>query len=599
MVSLNDGSAPSTLGRYELLMPIAQGGMAVVWTARMRGTRGFQKIVAIKSMLPSLSDDPQFEKMFLAEAELASRIRHPNVCEILDLGEESGTLYIAMEWVDGEPLSAINKAARKAGTGIPLAVSTRVALAAAQGLHAAHELRGDDGELVHLVHRDVSPQNILVTYDGVVKIVDFGVAKATGTAEDTHTQAGQVKGKVPFMSPEQAIGRVVDRRTDVFALGIVLYQLVTGRHPFRGDNDMVTMQNICDRSPVAPPSSIIAGCPPALNAAIVQALEKEPDKRFQTMADFARALERALTELSTSNEAQDVGEFVRSVIGDRGDKRRSMIKEALRSQDRGELSGIESRTSVSRISRALIDPALAAEARASLAPPSGPVSTPAPRSPLPPLPIPPSGPVSTPAPRSPLPPLPIPPPQRAMTLANVAALSPSAVPRPLPPPTPPPRMRSDPPAAPERASRPSSPLSPVADLSTAGTAMPSPESAPIVAEAKPGRRGATIAIAATLALGVVLGVVVFSRSAPAPTAAAQAPAPAESAALAEPAPPPPASTAPSAAAPAPVPAAIDVDSLPEANDDKHAGSSTGGARPRASGAARSKAPLPRITDPGF
>src|SRR5262245_22105803 len=188
--------------------------MAVVWAARMKGTRGFQKIVAVKSMLPSLSEDPQFEEMFLAEAELASRIKHPHVCEILDLGEQEGTLYIVMEWVDGEPLSAIQKAARLKG-GVPVYVAARIGFAAAMGLHAAHEIKNDDGELVGLVHRDVSPQNILVTYDGVVKIVDFGVAKATA-ADNGMTRAGQVKGKVPFMSPEQALGKTVDRRTDVF-----------------------------------------------------------------------------------------------------------------------------------------------------------------------------------------------------------------------------------------------------------------------------------------------------------------------------------------------------------------------------------------------
>ena len=205
MAGVGDIRAGHSVGRYEPLSPIAPRGMALDWGARIGGARGFQKIVAIKSMLPALSDDQQFEDMFLAEAGLASRIRHPNVCEILDLGEEAGTLYIVMEWVDGEPLSALNKAARKSG-GMPLSVATRVILQAATGLHAAHELKDEEGVLVGVVHRDVSPQNILVTYDGVDKIVDFGVAKAAAHAEESHTKAGQVKGKVPFMSPEQAMG---------------------------------------------------------------------------------------------------------------------------------------------------------------------------------------------------------------------------------------------------------------------------------------------------------------------------------------------------------------------------------------------------------
>src|SRR5689334_13065299 len=155
--------AGDTLGRYELLVPIAQGGMAVVWAARMKGTRGFQKIVAVKSMLPSLSSDPQFEQMFLAEAGVAARIKHPNVCEIFDLGEQDGNLYIVMEWVDGESLSSIHKTARAKGRPMPPSIVARVIKDAALGLHAAHEVKDDADKLVGLVHRDVSPQNILVT----------------------------------------------------------------------------------------------------------------------------------------------------------------------------------------------------------------------------------------------------------------------------------------------------------------------------------------------------------------------------------------------------------------------------------------------------
>jgi serine/threonine-protein kinase len=332
MKSLGDVGAGHTLGRYELLVPIAQGGMAVVWAARMKGTRGFQKTVAIKCMLPALSEDAQFEEMFLAEAEVAARIRHPNVCEILDLGEEDGILYIVMEWVDGEPLSTLQKAARTKG-GVPIPVATRIALHAAAGLHAAHELQDDAGELVGLVHRDVSPQNILVTYDGVVKIVDFGVAKATSQAEGTHTRAGQVKGKIPFMSPEQAIGRPVDRRTDVFALGIVLYQILVGKHPFRGDNDMATLHAIVDEKPVPTVKSLVPACPESLSAAVAQALEKNVDKRFATMAELARALEKSLAEMTAAGEEHDVGAFVRSVLGERAERRRAALKDALRTAD--------------------------------------------------------------------------------------------------------------------------------------------------------------------------------------------------------------------------------------------------------------------------
>jgi len=205
-VTSNEQLTPGMeLGRCELLVPIAQGGMATVWAARQKGSRGFQKTVAIKTMLPNLSDDAQFEQMFLDEARLASRIHHPNVVEISDLGEQQDILYIVMEWIDGEALSVLARASKKAETPIPVRVVLKIISQACSGLHAAHELKDDNEQLLHIVHRDVSPQNILVTYDGVVKLVDFGVAKAVGRASG-ETTAGQIKGKIPYMSPEQARG---------------------------------------------------------------------------------------------------------------------------------------------------------------------------------------------------------------------------------------------------------------------------------------------------------------------------------------------------------------------------------------------------------
>jgi len=229
---LDDLTAGQVLGRYELLLPIAKGGMASVWAARLRGTRGFQKMVAIKTMLPGLVDDAHFEQMFLDEARLASQVRHPHVIEILDLGEVDHILFLVMEWVDGEPLNIIMKYAATRG-GIPLAIAVSITAQVCRGLHAAHELRDQDGTLFGLVHRDVSPQNVLLTYDGVVKLVDFGVAKATSRASN-ETEAGQLKGKIAYMSPEQLRGERIDRRTDVFAVGILLYIMTTGTHPFRG-----------------------------------------------------------------------------------------------------------------------------------------------------------------------------------------------------------------------------------------------------------------------------------------------------------------------------------------------------------------------------
>ncbi len=334
MSALGEVGAGHTLGRYELLVPIAQGGMAVVWAARMKGTRGFQKTVAVKTMLPELSEDPQFEEMFLAEAGLASRIKHPHVCEILDLGEQDGLIYIVMEWIDGEPLSQLARSARQKGGSVPILVALRLVLNAALGLHAAHELKDEAGNLIGLVHRDVSPQNILVTYDGVVKIVDFGVAKASSELANAATKDGQLKGKVPFMSPEQALGKDIDRRTDVFALGIVLFQLIAGKHPFRGDNDMITLRRICDKDPAPQLAQVVPDCPPALNDLVAKALAKEADDRYESMAEFARAIDRAIAELKLQGlPDEDVVGFVKNMLGERAEKRRTAIREGIKTAD--------------------------------------------------------------------------------------------------------------------------------------------------------------------------------------------------------------------------------------------------------------------------
>ncbi|WP_437737969.1 serine/threonine protein kinase [Sorangium sp. So ce1335] len=320
------------LGQYELLLPIAQGGMATVWAARRKGLRGFQKTVAIKTMLPSLSDDVQFETMFLEEARLASGIQHPNVAEILDLGEQDDVLYIVMEWVDGEALSVIARAANKSGVAIPLRIVLRILSRACLGLHAAHELRDpqNDDQLLGLVHRDVSPQNILVTYDGHVKLVDFGVAKATNRAH-SDTTAGQIKGKVPYMSPEQARGERVDRRTDIFAMGIVLYKLTTGEHPFTAENDLLTLKQIISRPALAPRLKN-PDFPAELEHVLMTCLEKDPDRRYQTMLELENALESVLAKEPPVTD-HDIGAFVRRLLGERNQRRRAALRDTVRTLD--------------------------------------------------------------------------------------------------------------------------------------------------------------------------------------------------------------------------------------------------------------------------
>lgn len=336
MRTLGDIKLGQTIGRYEFLIPIAEGGMAEVWAARLKGTRGFQKTLAIKTMLSSLGNQGQqsheaFEEMFLNEARIASRIRHPNVVEIFDLGEEDDVLFIVMEWVDGEPLSTISRAAQKKGSSIPLPLAIRICADALAGLHAAHELRDDENKPIGLVHRDVSPQNIVVSYDGATKIVDFGVAMQGRESERTGTDE-KVKGKVPYMSPEQALGKPIDRRTDIFAMAIILYQLTTGRHPFRSDSDIATLRNILDM-PADPPSLHVSGFPPPLEQALMKALDKDPDKRFQTAAEFEAALDRALPPSAPRIRTSDIAKFVRDTVGERGDRRREAIRAAVKQAD--------------------------------------------------------------------------------------------------------------------------------------------------------------------------------------------------------------------------------------------------------------------------
>jgi serine/threonine protein kinase len=321
------------LGRYELLLPVAAGGMAMVWAARLKGSRGFHKIVAVKTMLPKLSEDAQFEKMFLDEATLASQIHHPNVVEVLDLGEQNGVLFIAMEWVDGVPLNQLMKASK--GTGIPGPVAIHIITNAAEGLHSAHELKDDEGRMVGLVHRDVSPQNILVGFDGFTKMLDFGLAKATMLG-DGATRAGQLKGKISYMAPEQVRGDSLDRRADIFALGVVLYAVSTGKHPFRRESEGATLFTISSPDPAPAPSRFMQ-YPPELEAVLMKSIAKDPDRRYGTALEFARALEQTLAESDRAHGAERVSGFVRNLMGAQQEAQRAALIDSIRRADRASL----------------------------------------------------------------------------------------------------------------------------------------------------------------------------------------------------------------------------------------------------------------------
>jgi serine/threonine protein kinase len=313
------------LDRYELLGPLAEGGMASVWIARQRGKHGFEKLVALKTILPQYASDLRFQQMFLDEARIASRIEHFNVARILDLGEEHDVLYLAMEYVDGDSLSKLRRAWMKKNIPVPTGVVMRILADACSGLHEAHELRGDDGKSLEIVHRDVSPHNILVSVKGVAKVIDFGIAKARDRLAG-ETNAGVLKGKIQYMAPEQALGRKVDRRADLWAIGASLYHLLTGKPPFDADNTLGTLHLLTSGRPPLPLPPTVH---PAVAGVVRRALTTPPDKRFGTAAEMRDALEAAMLDAKIVATPADVASFINEHLSERTVKRRHVIDIAL------------------------------------------------------------------------------------------------------------------------------------------------------------------------------------------------------------------------------------------------------------------------------
>jgi serine/threonine-protein kinase len=297
------------VGPYELLRPLAQGGMGAVWAARLRGSRGFQQFVALKLLLPRPGAGAEAEAMFLDEARIAACIEHPNVGQILDFGEHRGTLYIAMEWIDGAALSRVRtEHARHTGKPLPERWVLHVVASACAGLHAAHELRGDDGRHLSVVHRDVTPQNVMVTFDGFVKLVDFGVAKSAARLCITRS-LGTIKGKIAYLSPEQLHGAPLDRRSDIFTLGTVLYTLLTNVHPFRGATDEETLRAIAKACP-RPARAIAPHLGADVAALVERCLARDPASRFATAAEVGRALEGAALARGGRMADEELGKLV-------------------------------------------------------------------------------------------------------------------------------------------------------------------------------------------------------------------------------------------------------------------------------------------------
>lgn len=310
------------LGRYRVVDEIGVGGMASVHLGRMDGPGGFQKWVAIKRIHPHLVEDDQFVDMFLDEARIAAGINHANVAQVFDLGKDDNTYWIAMEYLHGEPLREVMRAAEDRRMNITPELAARICADAAEGLHAAHELRGKNGQLLGLVHRDVTPHNLFVTYDGYTKVVDFGIAKVADRLAST--RAGTLKGKLAYMSPEQVRGADVDRTTDVFALGVVLWELTTNQRLFRMDTDLDTLEKV-QACIVPPPSTIIRGYPQGLEQVVLKALAKNKKDRYATAREFSRALQGFLMQRGAFVGPEEVAQFVRSVFNERIAKREAHL----------------------------------------------------------------------------------------------------------------------------------------------------------------------------------------------------------------------------------------------------------------------------------
>lgn len=309
-------------GPYVLVRKLAEGGMAEIFLAKLLGADGFERNVVIKRMLPHLTNNPDFVEMFRDEARLAAKLAHPNIVQIQELGFAEGCYYICMEYLAGEDFSTTLRLAGRKRQYVPLPVVLRVLIDAARGLHFAHEFTNEAGQPLNVVHRDVSPSNLYLTYQGQVKVLDFGIAKAESRLVNTRT--GVVKGKYMYMAPEQARGKEVDRRADVFALGVSLYEALTHVRPFSRENDLAVL-NALLQGELKPPRELRPDLPEELEAILLKAMAFKPEDRYPTAEAFADALETFLSEHLSGSGAMPLGAFLKGHFGEERFTERSRI----------------------------------------------------------------------------------------------------------------------------------------------------------------------------------------------------------------------------------------------------------------------------------
>jgi serine/threonine-protein kinase len=311
-------------GTYQLIAKLATGGMAEIFLARPTG-KGPQDVLVLKRILPHLAEDDHFVTMFRDEADLAHQLVHKNVCQVHAFGEYAGTWFIAMEYLHGVPLSRMMTRLSKAGKMLDLRMVAGIICQACEGLHAAHEARGPDGALLNVVHRDVSPPNIMVCGDGLVKVLDFGIAKARGA--NSRTRTGTVKGKNAYMSPEQILGKPLDRRSDVFALAIVMYEMLAIKRLFHRDSDFLTFKAITEE-PIPDIRERRPDLPAGMRAALIQAMARDPNGRFETASAFASAIRSSLATLGGPASQNDLARLLFTDFGDEMAARDEILKAA-------------------------------------------------------------------------------------------------------------------------------------------------------------------------------------------------------------------------------------------------------------------------------
>ncbi len=301
-------------GSYELIERLATGGMAQIFLARPRGMDGFKGYLVVKRILPHLAENEEFVRMFLDEARIAARLNHPNIVQIFDLGAQEDTYFIAMEHIPGEDLRRVTRRATKKGVRLPIALACLIMMEACEGLDYAHRKKDPNGRPLGIVHRDISPQNIVVTFQGGVKVVDFGIAQAVDQA--TVTRSGVLKGKYSYMSPEQASARPVDSRSDIFALGVVLYELLTGSRLFKRPNDIQTLNAVIECK-VSAPSLANPALSPDLDVIVLKALAKQPENRYAQAGQLKAALQGWLTAQGLTPSKEELTQYMQRLYADR------------------------------------------------------------------------------------------------------------------------------------------------------------------------------------------------------------------------------------------------------------------------------------------